>query len=134
MYIGVYVACTRRGEAREATNTVPYLVIRVRVPLARPNSASFYVISPDIAHPLFSFFLPSCQPPRLIVGQSTSDRARMEKARRFSVGEEAEERAQGEADRAESRKPTLRVALSLAICWRVTEIGAGARTIGVLLG
>lgn len=106
------MACTRRGEAREATNTVPYLAIRVRVPVARPNSVSFYVISPDIAHPLFSFFLPSCQPPRLVVGQSTSDQARMEKARRFSVGEEPEERAQGVADRAESRKPTLRCFIS----------------------
>lgn len=102
------MACTRRGEAREATNAVPYLAIRVRVPVARPNSASFYVISPDIAYPLFSFFLPSYQPPRLIVGRSTSDREQIEKRRDVSLGEETEERVQGEADRAESRKPTLR--------------------------
>lgn len=103
------MACTRRGEAREATNTVPYLVIRVRVPVARPNSVSFYVISPDIAYPLFSFFLPSYQPPRLIVGQSTSDREQMEKAGRLSRRRGRGTRARGSGPRgvAETDAPLL---------------------------
>lgn len=109
--------CTWRVHAEEKRERrpTPYRTLRYAYAcLLHDQIPRRFALLASISPTLFcSFFLPSCQPPRLVVDRtSTSDRARMEKARRFSVGEEAEERAQGEADRAKSRKPTLRCFIS----------------------
>lgn len=72
----------------------------------------------------------------LLVSSSVRVRAIRREWKRHDVSLSARRRRNARKGKrtARSRGNRRSVALSLAICWRVTEIGAGARTIGVLLG